>query len=87
MQGAQAMQLAHSGPVHIADLKVCRQRDTSRCKGSELCHRPSGEAGGRVGAEVRQRGGGCVGGVGLAPVGTVSLWKSYTRDEAVCSAV
>lgn len=58
--GAQAMQLAHSGPVHIADLKVCRQRDTSRCKGSELCHRPSGGAGGRVGAEVRQRGGGCV---------------------------
>lgn len=84
------MQLAHSGPVHIADLKVCRQRDTSRCKGSELCHRPSGGAGGRVGAEVRQRGGGCVcvvGGVGLALVGTVSLRKSYTRDEAVCSAV
>lgn len=54
--GAQAMQLAHSSPVHIADLKICRQRDTSRCKGSELCHRPSGGAGGRVGTEVRQWG-------------------------------
>lgn len=29
----------------------------------------------------------CRRGVGLALVGTVSLRKSYTRDEAVCSAV